>query len=244
MKTYFFVLMGFLFILMNSCKKTPEIIPSQETGFLTDIEGNLYKTIKIGNQWWMAENLRVNRYRDSTEIYSVPNYKNITWDTITSGANCIYNDNINASGRLYNWYAVNDSHMVAPLGWHVPSDDEWKELEQFLGMSQPDADKVNWRGTHEGEKLKMDGKNVWRPFGDILPGNESGFSALPANCRIFNGDWGIPVDLQSTGFWWTSTENKDNNLAWYRDLDYKKANVFRFYGPKTYGFSIRCVKDK
>lgn len=237
-------------IIINACEKPGSVIVPVETSTVTDVEGNVYKTIKIGNQWWMAENLKAGKYRDSSTILHVPRYQNVTWDTIQSGASCIYDDdNVNAPGRLYNWYAVNDPRGIAPAGWHIPSDGEWKELEKYLGMGESEIDKVNWRGTHEGEKLKVSGvgggAENWQQYSDVWSTNESGFSALAGNCRMFNGGWGFPAGLQSTGFWWSSTENSGNeNEAWYRHLDYKKANVFRFYGPKTYGFSIRCVKDQ
>jgi uncharacterized protein (TIGR02145 family) len=240
--SYLIVIAGLFLVVSTACKK-PKTIPAPEIGSVTDIDGNVYKTIKIGNQWWMAENLKVTRYCNGQNIKNVNNYDTLTWNHLTTGGRCVYDDNTNAPGLLYNWYAINDTGNIAPVGWHVPSDDEWKQLEKFLGMSAGDADKVNWRGTHEGEKLKMQGTAMWQPYGDVWATNESGFSALAGSCRLFNGIWGDP-GIQFTGFWWSSTLNSANNQAWYRHLDYKKTNVFRFYGPQTYGFSVRCIKNQ
>jgi len=241
-KNLFLIVLILLFI--TSCKKDSKTSDVIETGTVTDIEGTVYKTVKIGNQWWMAENLKTTKYCNGDSIQNITDTLN--WHHMQSGAYCNYsNDTLNVKkyGHLYNWYAVTDSRSIAPVGWHVPSDNEWKALEEHLGMSQSDADKMNWRGTNEGNKLKTVGQNGWNASSDVYNvwgTNESGFSALAGGCRMFNGIWGNPA-LWSTGFWWSVSEL--NNEAWYRYLDYQKPNVFRFYGPKTYGFSIRCVKN-
>jgi uncharacterized protein (TIGR02145 family) len=226
--------------LLSSCKKdtAPSVI---EYGSLTDIDSNVYKTVKIGNQWWMAENLKVIRYRNGDTIINVGSrLDSIIWNKTKTGA--YYQGSI---GLLYNWYAAGDPRNVAPAGWHVPTDDEWKELEMYLGMSKEEADKVNWRGTDEGNKLKIQGVGltVWtNPTNkyEVWGTNESGFSAIGDGCVMFNGIMGQP-GANYAGFWWTVSEQ--GNEAWYRYLDYNKPNVFRFYGPETYGFSIRCIKD-
>ncbi|MEI6122057.1 MAG: fibrobacter succinogenes major paralogous domain-containing protein [Bacteroidota bacterium] len=248
------ILTLFVLFFIVSCKKdTPTII---ETGTITDVDGNVYKTVKIGNRWWMAENLKVKRYRNGDSIQFVDKVgyylDSATWNHTDSGAYCVI-DNLNETsqnyqgkkfGFLYNWFAANDSRNIAPEGWHVPSDVEWIEMEEFLGMSSDEANKVNWRGTNEGNKLKIDGgSNGWNQPSNIYNvwgTNESGFTALGGACCMFNGVWGSP-GTYSTGFWWTSSTELDK--AYYRYLDYNKPNVFRFYGQKTYGFSIRCVKD-
>jgi hypothetical protein len=100
-----------------------------EYGTLTDIDGNKYKTVKIGNQWWMAENLSVSHYRDGTSIPKVT--EETQWANLTTGAWCYYNNDSDLGiiyGKLYNWYAVNDSRGLAPAGWHIPSDAEWTIL--------------------------------------------------------------------------------------------------------------------
>lgn len=235
-----FLLMGLFLIFANSCKKESEVKTALETGAMIDIEGNIYTTVKIGNRWWMAEDLKATKYKDSTSITLVK--ENTIWKNDTTGAYCIYNnESEKGNGLLYNWYVVNNSHKIAPEGWHVSTDEEWKEMERYLGMSPADAEKVNWRGSREGEKLKKEGKDFWQSFSNVWATNESGFSALAGGCRMFYGDWSNPSGKKSMGFWWSANEHGDD--AWYRHLDYKNADIFRYYGPKNYGFSIRCVKD-
>lgn len=237
---FLFFLISLLLVFSNSCKKdnTTHVI---KTGTLTDIDGIVYKTVKIGNKWWMAENLKSGKYRNNDPITYVSQDKpDSVWSTMKTGAYCYFDEKY---GFLYNFYAINDSRGIAPEGWHIPSDDEWKELELFLGMSKEDADKVNWRGSNQGNALKITGGNTayWATSSDtyeIFGTNESGFTGIGGACRIFNGKWG---ELTHTGFWWTSTLN--GNEAWYRGLDYNKLNVFRYSGSMNYGFSIRCVKD-
>jgi uncharacterized protein (TIGR02145 family) len=243
------VTVAFLAMLVNSCKKdetTAVVVVQPETDSITDGEGNVYKTVKIGNQWWMAENLRVTMYRDSTFILKIKSTYSDTmyWNNDVSGAYCSFDmdDNPDAPGWLYNWYAVANIKNIAPPGWHVPTDDEWKTLEKQLGMSQADADKFGWRGTHEGEKLRIASPDVWTIYGDVWSTNESGFTALAGGCRTLNGEFSKPRDLGSMGFWWTATDNGAGE-AYYRYLDYKNANVYRSHVSKNYGCSVRLVKD-
>lgn len=224
-------------VALNSCKEDVQTKPEKERGTVTDIDGNVYQTVKIGSQWWMAENLKVTKYRNGTAIQQ--SQTSVQW-IATTASYCIYDNNVTAPGLLYNYYAVCDTSILAPAGWHIPSDNEWKVLEMYLGMSQEDADQTNWRGSKEGEKLKIEAPQGWIKYSTVWATNESGFTALGGGCRLFNGIWGNP-GLTATGFWWASTIYGDQ--AYYRYLDYKNTNVFRYCGPKTYGFSIRCVKD-
>ncbi len=211
-----------------------------ETGTVIDIDGNIYNTVKIGEQWWMAENLKVTHYRNGDGISNVTG--GTTWAGLTTGAYCEYNNDINnvaTYGRLYNWYAVNDARNLAPAGWHVASDEEWKQLEMYLGMSQAQADSVEWRGSNEGGKLKETGTTHWSSPNTGAT-NVSGFSALPTGSRYDDGNYGgIGV---YAGFW-TSTESSSNG-AWNRSLYYLYSGVHRFYGhDQRFGFSVRCIKD-
>jgi len=235
-----FLLISSFLLFSNSCKKA-EDVPVLETGTLTDIDGNVYNTVKIGADWWMAENLITKRYRNGDSIsYVQQNKPDSVWSKMNTGAYCYFNEEY---GFLYNYYTISDSRGLAPDGWHIPDDEEWKELEIILGMSSEDVEKINWRGSDQGNKLKIVGGDTryWVKSSDvyeIFGTNESGFTALGGACRMFDGKWG---DLTHTGFWWTSSLKE--NEAWYRSLDYNKANVFRHFGPKSYGFSVRCVKD-
>ena len=172
---------------LSCCDTSTSSNDNEDPDSVTDIDGNVYKTIKIGDQLWMAENLKVTRYNNEDSIPHITDPG--MWAELNSGAYSIYeNDTNNVSiyGLLYNWHAVTDNRKIAPVGWHVPTDDEWKELEMYLGMSQSDADDVGWRGTDEGGKLKETGTAHW-----ISPNtgatNESGFTALPSGNRFYDG---------------------------------------------------------
>ncbi len=207
-----------------------------ETGSVTDIDGNIYRTVKIGNQWWMAENLKVTHYRNGDPISNVTN--STAWYNYSTGAYCAYdNDENNADiyGYLYNWNAVADTCKIAPEGWHVPSDEEWKELEMVLGMSQSEANSTAWRG-NIGYKLKA--TSGWE-----IPGNGtnlSGFSALPGGYRFSISAYFGQLGRSAT--FWTSTE-QDNKNVWHRYLQ-RYDQVNRYYNKKIeMGMSVRCVKD-
>ncbi|MBN1211441.1 MAG: fibrobacter succinogenes major paralogous domain-containing protein [candidate division Zixibacteria bacterium] len=209
------------------------------SGTVTDIDGNVYQTVIIGDQEWMAENLKVTHYRNGDPIDHVTNSS--TWSGLTSGAYCEYNNDVNnvaTYGRLYNWFAVDDSRNIAPEGWHVPTDDEWKQLEMFLGMSQAEADDTDWRGTDEGGKLKETDTTHWASPNTGAT-NESGFSGLPGGDRYSEGGFG---GMRLYAIFWSSTEYDSFN-AWYRNLWFHYSEVFRSIAGKPYGFSIRCVRD-
>ena len=229
-------------LLLNACKKEEETPAMPETGTVSDVDGNSYKTVKIGNQWWMAENLKTTKYRNGASILSVTN--DMEWSNLEKGAYCLYDnvtENNGVYGRLYNWFAINDSNNLAPVGWHIPSDAEWKTLEIELGMSQSEADNLGWRGNNEGEKLKIKAPLGWTRVSPVWGSNTSGFTALAGGCRLFNGTWADP-GLFASGFWWSSSVHS-NHEAWYRYLDKKNSNVYRAHTYKNYGFSVRCVKD-
>jgi len=233
----FAIILWVTFFMFYSCEKNPT---GSTTSEVTDIDGNVYQTVKIGDQWWMAENLKVTHYRDGSAIFNVTD--TTAWSNMTTGAYCNYENNAtNADtyGRLYNWYAIDDSRDISPTGWHVPTDAEWKELEKFLGMSQTDADNTGWRGNDEGGKLKETGIVHWKSPNTGAT-NKSGFSALPAGYRFIDGSYsGIIYD----GYWWSATESGSSNYAWYRLIHYSNSDVHRSNTHKRLGFSVRCVKD-
>ncbi|MBU0712425.1 fibrobacter succinogenes major paralogous domain-containing protein [bacterium] len=238
------VLIFFLFIfVLFSCNKNP--VDSNEEETVTDIDGNTYKIVKIGDQWWMSENLKVTHYQNGDTIPNV--IENSKWCDITYGAYCTYNNvdsNLNIYGILYNWYAVNDSRGLAPTGWHVPNDLEWKELEIYLGMNLGVVDSIYFRGEDEGGKMKEAGYQHWYSP-NVGASNESGFSALPGGFRNAIGQRfseGNFYYLGYAGYWWTSTE--DSIYAWDRMLNRNNSDIFRSYNGKQTGFSVRCVKDK
>jgi uncharacterized protein (TIGR02145 family) len=197
-------------------------------GTVTDIDGNVYHTINIGNQIWMVENLKTTRYRDGT---SIPNKTDASsWSSGTTGAYCDFSNNpINSKtyGLLYNWYAVNSSHNIAPTGWHVPTDAEWTMLINYLGG-----------GSIAGGKLKEVGTALWSSP-NTGASNEWGFSALPGGCRSSNGTFSL---IGNEGNWWSASQISATN-AWGRYMSYDYSFVGRNNSTKSYGFSVRCVKD-
>lgn len=202
--------------------------------------------IQICNQIWSGCNLDVEYYRNGDPIRYCETYDE--WLDAASkheGAWCYYdNDPENGAiyGKLYNWYAVNDPRGLAPEGWHVPTDEEWKELEMCLGMSQFQEDKRGFsRGTVEGSQL-AGRSNLW--LDGVLENNayfgSTGFSALPGNYRNYRG---VFFSIGYNGFWWTASKY-DDTYAWLRFIQYNKIGIGRSnqYG-KSLGCSVRLVRD-
>ena len=227
-----------------------------ETDTVTDYDGNSYRTIRIGQQWWMAENLKTTHFSDGSEIPLVESSAN--WSNLhySEKAYCYYDNsqtNAISFGALYSWAAamngavtseMNPSGVqgICPCEWHLPSDAEWIELEMFLGMSFSEADAFGWRGTDEGDKMKT--TSGWVQDGNGT--NASGFSALPAGQRVL----GPFIGLGEISLFWSSTEYVNiTYLAFNRTLSYQHSGVgwFRsshYYGyPKNFGFSVRCIKN-
>lgn len=207
---------------------------------LVDIGGKEYKTVKIGSQIWMAENLNVSCYKNGDRIPQVKDPQK--WSGLTEGAWCYYQNNTNNEkvyGKLYNWYAVNDPRGLAPDGWHVPSDFEWQKLEKYLGMGSEEVKKDNWRG-NIGGLLKESGTKHWKEPNEGAS-NKSGFTALAANVRFANGLFEAKGEF---GYFWSSSGSKDDDIsAWARVLYYVGAEIARMECDVWCGFSVRCIKD-
>lgn len=237
---YLNIILGVLSILV-SCKKENENIinltngkttaifnSSLTYGVMKDQDGNIYKTITIGNQTWMAENLRTTKYNDGSLIQNV--IDNSSWLNLTTGAYSNYNntdnnDTIATFGRLYNWYAVN-SGKLAPVGWHVPTYTEWSNLMTYLG-GESDA----------GGKMKETGISHW--LNPNYATNETGFTALPGGYRHSNG---IFTEIGSYGLWWSSTPYS-STAACSRYITYDSGSALSNYPTRELGFSVRCVKN-
>ena len=194
-----------------------------------DVDGNTYKTVKIGRQTWMAENLKTTKYSDGTAIPNVPDAT--AWSNLSSGAYCNYDNRASNAvmyGCLYNWYVVKTGKLC-PVGWHVPTEMEWTRLYNYLLEGSYVA----------GGKLKETGTTHWSIPNDEAT-NSSGFTALPSGCRYgysgsFNGSgYG--------GYWWSSFRSHSGK-AYNRYLYYKNSDLDRGYDDKRSGFSVRCVKD-
>ena len=160
-----------------------------ENGYadLTHIDGNEYNTVQIGTQTWMTDNLKTTTYNDGTPIPNVTD--GATWGALITPAYSWYNNDINNKdpyGALYNWYAV-ETENLCPSGWHVPGDEEWKELEIFLGMTPEQADGIEWRGMDQGTKLKN--SSGWNGGIADKGTNIVGFNALPRGYRNYDGNF-------------------------------------------------------
>ncbi|MCJ7450078.1 MAG: hypothetical protein MUO72_20585 [Bacteroidales bacterium] len=208
-----------------------EMLNSGFNGFIKDIEGNYYKTIKIGNQVWMAENLKTTKYNDGTALELVT--EDGDWKYQNDPAYCWYNNDAAAYkkcyGALYKWNVMDyyESHgrNICPAGWHVPTDAEWTTLTDYLGGNA-------------GFKLKEVGTAYWDSYNTEAT-NESGFTARPGGSRTENG---IFISEGSGCFWWTSTEYA-SPYAWYRRIGSNDAVVTRSNIAKQRGLSIRCLRD-
>jgi uncharacterized protein (TIGR02145 family) len=209
----------------NITEKTLNSPTSISNGIVADVEGNVYKTVTIGSQIWMAENLRATKYRNGNDIANVIN--NFTWASLSTGAWCDYSNFDSRYGHLYNWYAVSDSRNIAPIGWHIPTDAEWTTLTTYLGGESV-----------AGGKLKCVGYSDW---GSPNTGatNETGFNALPGGLRGYDGTFS---NLGFYGNWWSASMNGIN--VWYRNMDYYKNYVYRNSIYMNTGFSVRCIRNK
>jgi uncharacterized protein (TIGR02145 family) len=207
----------------------------QTDGFgnnLVDIDGNSYKTVIIGSQCWMAENLKTSKYNDSTIISKVEN--NLMWSSQTTGAWCYYNNdslNFKLYGGLYNWYVLdsksNGNKNVCPTGWHVPTTTEWKILIDYLGGEFV-----------AGGKMKIVDKFGW-DYPNISASNISFFSALPGGAHYYNGKFS---SLGSGGNWWSSTDKYMlDAISFY--IGNNSGSISQLNNNKKDGYSVRCIRD-
>jgi uncharacterized protein (TIGR02145 family) len=208
--------------------------PAVENGTVSDIDGNVYHTVTIGKQVWMVENLRVTRFRNGDVITRV--IDNAGWDKLATAAYCDYDNKISNAetyGRLYNWYAVNDSRKIAPKGWHVPSEEEWESLGTFLGGNSvaggklKEAEVSHWTGPNQGAN------------------NSSGFSGLPGGIRVtYENSIGEFKYLGIIGAFWSSTALRESEAS-MRFLTNYDAVLTKPELPtyRNFGYSVRCIRD-
>ncbi|MEI6679958.1 MAG: fibrobacter succinogenes major paralogous domain-containing protein [Mariniphaga sp.] len=221
-------LLVILLIITISCSKK-ENNPPVITETVTDIEGNVYKTVMIGTQVWMAENLKTSKYRNG-DLIGTTTASDLPRDG-SSKYQWAYGSkesNVATYGRLYTWYAVTDTRNIAPTGWHVPNSREWMTLIDFLGGE-----------SLAGGQLKAKGESLWI-WPNTGASNSSGFTALPG------GFWsGISYQMGETGNWWTvATPNDYPPLrAYFFGLGYGFNGVTIWDYPMINGLSVRCVKD-
>ncbi len=189
------------------------------------------KDVTIGNQVWMAENMNIDKFRNGDPIPEAKTDRE--WELAGKRGEpawCYYdNDQENGQkyGKLYNWYAVNDSRGLAPAGYHIPSDAEWKVLTDHLGGE-----------SEAGGKMKSIGTQYWRNP-NVDANNESGFSGVPGGLRDYNGTFNY---IGFHGYWWSSSQTNWSSIR-SRNLDHYDGNVNRFDDSKNNGFSVRCLRD-
>jgi uncharacterized protein (TIGR02145 family) len=204
--------------------------PSKTYGSMIDQEGNVYKTIVIGNQEWMAENLKTSTYRNGDAIMNETDAGQ--WSVLTTGASCSYDNNSQNDcpyGKLYNWYAVADPRNVCPTGWHVPNDAEWTVLTNYAGGVEV-----------AGGKMKSTGIQHW-PNPNTDATNETGFSGLPGGIRYYDGTSQFSGIGQS-GYWWSSSQFDTHN-SWSRNLRSYDGFASWETRVKQSGLSVRCIRD-
>jgi len=252
-KSFYLGLIGSLLLLsVQSCDKA-NLISSQDANTITDIDGNLYHTIKIGKQLWTVENFRSTKFNDSSKIPLVADSAN--WTSLISPGFCWCVDDIsirNKSGALYNWYAVN-THKLAPAGWHVPTDSDWFTLEFYLISNG-----FNWDGKTDSNKIakSLAAKTDWQENtilgsigNDLSKNNKSGFTAMPNGLR---DGIGILSGPGNESLWWSSTASTDDTsttsvhdtlTACIRYLGGLQSDLYKLYGFKNCGFAVRLLKD-
>ena len=210
---------------------------------ISDVDGNIYNTIKIGNQVWTVENLKTTKFNDGKDIPNITS--NGEWADLETPAYCWYdNDIINKDkyGGLYNWFTI-QTEKIAPNGWHVPTDIEWTELEKYLINNG-----YNWNGTTGGimAAKSLAAKTDWKYGGaegtvgnDVIKNNKSGFSALPGGFRYYDGSF----NYEGThGSWWSATDIIASR-AIHSYIQSSHSNLIKDMARKRNGFSVRCIKD-
>ena len=230
-------LVAILLLFNYSCNPNDQNNPtSSET--VKDIDGNVYHTVKIGTQTWMVENLKTTKYKDGTAIPLVTDNK--VWINLPTPAYCWYDNDAttykNTYGALYNWYAVNTGKL-APTGWHVPTDAEWTTLKNYVSANLGTSGSVakalaattNW----------ITNTSVGAIGNDLTKNNTSGFTALPGG---YHSNHGAFYDVGYGGYWWSSTDSS-TSYAWNRYLYCYGGSLGRYYDSKSYGFSVRCVRN-
>jgi len=232
-------------------------IGQEQVGTMTGNDGKVYQTVKIGSQWWMAENLRETKYRDGSDIIVFNSEDFIAQAAIEMlvklGSeppgmlyiNERFGGEINASayGYLYNWYAAADSLIIAPRGWRVPSDEDWKRLEMHLGMSREETNLYGGPWDRSGRVNSVAGKLKatahWKSPNTGAT-DECGFGALPA------GDCGPAADnfygFGATATFWSAT-SYNADAAWVRTLSYQYSQIYRSRASKRNGYSLRLIRE-
>jgi uncharacterized protein (TIGR02145 family) len=220
-------------LILSACIMISGLLSAQQVmeNAISDIAGNVYNSVIIGNQTWMKENLRTTSYSNGDPIESVTD--SVAWHNYRTGALCDYRNDPKISqiyGRMYNYYAVIDKRGICPQGWHVPSDDDWQILCDYLGGYMI-----------AGGKMKEAGTSHWSSPNEGAT-NESGFTALPAGRQYHQEFWFLGEYTNM----WSTTEyitDYDTDVVWCRYISFSLEQLNRFTYKKYYGLSVRCLKD-
>ncbi|MBW6492907.1 MAG: fibrobacter succinogenes major paralogous domain-containing protein [Lentimicrobium sp.] len=221
---------------------------------ITDIEGNVYNTVLIGEQCWMKENLKTTKYRNNTPI-EYPGTDNDAWQNNTTGAYAWYNSDIgwkDSYGALYNWHAVNNATGLCPTGWHVPSDAEWTQLVDYVVAQGFPNQWDNPNGTGNalrscrqvnsplGGECNTSAHPRWEAHDTHHGFDEFSFSGFPGGVRYNVGSF---ATIGYYGYWWSSNEGS-TDFAWFSSLNYDNSSVVKLGYGKAHGLSVRCLRDE
>lgn len=207
---------------------------------IEDGDGNIYRVVQIGMQCWMAENLKSTVYQNNDLIQNVISID--LWQNIKDGAFANYNNENSIPemlGILYNWHAVNDERNICPIGWKVPSDQDWQVLESFLGLGPSELTSFGERigVDYVGGKLKSQRTVYWDSPNEHAS-DEYQFSALPGGLRLSSGHF---ANINMFGYWWSSTSSSSENSAIRRSLSSSSGSIARTESNKNDGYSVRCI---
>jgi len=218
---------------LHSCGATDMHNPDLIYGSMTDQEGNVYKTIVIGTQEWMAENLSTSVYRNGDVIAT--GLSTSQWTTTVQGAWAYFQNDASKNcpfGKLYNWYACVDARELCPTGWHVPTDADWTVLSDYLGGEAIAGGKMKTLGMSDSATGLWSAPNSGAT-------NSSGFSGIPGGYRLLQGPYS---NLEFIGYYWSSSDFVTLS-AYYRYIIYDDVDLTRATGAKGNGFSVRCLRD-
>ena len=218
---------------LHSCGAADMHNPDLIYGSMTDQEGNVYKTIVIGTQEWMAENLSTSVYRNGDVIAT--GLSTSQWTNIVQGAWAYFQNDASKNcpfGKLYNWYACVDARELCPTGWHVPTDADWSVLSDYLGGEAIAGGKMKTLGMSDSATGLWSAPNSGAT-------NSSGFSGIPGGYRMLQGPYS---NLEFIGYYWSSSDFVTLS-AYYRYIIYDDVDLTRATGGKGNGFSVRCVRN-
>lgn len=249
MKYFYFLIFMFLFIhqtsfaqsVLHSCGADSIHNANTIYGNVMDIDGNNYKTVVIGNQTWMAENLKTSRFCNGATIPNVSSSSDwISAINTQSGASCWFNNDSVANhcphGKLYNWHIVSDIRKVCPVGWHVPSSNEWIDLVNYI---DPNGGGVNG-GLIVGKPLKSTSTRYWQDNSSTFSDNLKGFSGIGSGFRENSGNF---LSFNTGALFWSSSVSMLPNQVFYYAFRNNGTAIVISYGPKETGMTIRCIKD-